>query len=313
MIDQQTLTERTYLLGLRQKMPLDLKIQYTVNRIKWFLQQQTMSSSIMFSGGIDSMVLLHIARKYVDPNIPAVFSNTGVEFPEIVKFVKTTPNVKILKPQMSYRDVLLKHGYPVVSKQVARFLWDIRNASDRNKNTVKLRMEGVNSKGEISNTMKLPQKWHYLIRAPFKISHRCCDCLKKQVMARITMLPIIGTMASDSQNRRRDYLINGCNIYDGQHVQCRPLSFWTTSNVWDYIHSENIPYCEIYDAGYMHTGCVSCGFGVHLEKGENRFQMLYRTHPSLWDAHINHYGWGNVLSYMNIPFIPGPQQKLFNF
>lgn len=31
--------------------------------------------------------------------------------------------------------------------------------------------------------------------------------------------------------------------------------------------------------GYTRNGCMYCGFGVHLEKGENRYQKLAETHP----------------------------------
>lgn len=31
--------------------------------------------------------------------------------------------------------------------------------------------------------------------------------------------------------------------------------------------------------GCARTGCCFCGFGLHLEKGETRFQRLRRTHP----------------------------------
>ena len=30
------------------------------------------------------------------------------------------------------------------------------------------------------------------------------------------------------------------------------------------------------------TGCVYCGFGVHLEKEPNRFQKLKISHPKIW-------------------------------
>lgn len=29
--------------------------------------------------------------------------------------------------------------------------------------------------------------------------------------------------------------------------------------------------------------CMFCMFGVHLEKGENRFQMMEKTHPKQYD------------------------------
>jgi 3'-phosphoadenosine 5'-phosphosulfate sulfotransferase (PAPS reductase)/FAD synthetase len=54
--------------------------------------------AVNFSGGVDSTVLLDLARRCY-PDIPIVFVNTGLEFPEIVEFVHKTPNVTELRPQ----------------------------------------------------------------------------------------------------------------------------------------------------------------------------------------------------------------------
>ena len=35
--------------------------------------------------------------------------------------------------------------------------------------------------------------------------------------------------------------------------------------------------------GCDRTGCIFCGFGAHLEKGESRFQRLKRTHPRQYE------------------------------
>ena len=43
------------------------------------------------SGGKDSTVLLHLVRQ-IYPDVPAVFSNTGLEYPEIVKFAHSFEN-----------------------------------------------------------------------------------------------------------------------------------------------------------------------------------------------------------------------------
>ena len=36
-------------------------------------------------------------------------------------------------------------------------------------------------------------------------------------------------------------------------------------------------------SGCQRTGCVFCGFGAHLDKGETRFQRLARTHPKQYE------------------------------
>lgn len=80
---------------------------------------------VSFSGGKDSTVLLHIARQ-IYPNIPAVFSNTGLEYPEIQRFVKSFNNVDIVVPSMRFDDVITTYGYPLIGKEVAEAIYYAR-------------------------------------------------------------------------------------------------------------------------------------------------------------------------------------------
>ena len=72
---------------------------------------------VAFSGGKDSTVLLHLVRS-IYPEVPAVFSDTGLEYPEIKAFVRSVENVVWLRPKMSFKEVIEKYGYPVVSKML---------------------------------------------------------------------------------------------------------------------------------------------------------------------------------------------------
>ena len=108
-------------LRARQALPLEAKVMMTENRIhEWQLSSELgyKTGVVSFSGGKDSTVLLHIARKLY-PNIPAVFSNTGLEYPEIQQFVKKFDNVKIVQPKMRFDEVISKYGYPLIGKEVA--------------------------------------------------------------------------------------------------------------------------------------------------------------------------------------------------
>jgi hypothetical protein len=53
------------------------------------------------------------------PDVPAVFSDTGLEYPEIRKHVKRYDNVEIVRPKMTFKDVITTYGYPLVSKETA--------------------------------------------------------------------------------------------------------------------------------------------------------------------------------------------------
>lgn len=102
----------------RQALPLIVKESMTEVRLhEWQFNSQfgTKKGVVSFSGGKDSTVLLHIARKLY-PDIPAVFSNTGLEYPEIQRFVRKFDNVTIVQPKMRFDEVISKYGYPLIGK-----------------------------------------------------------------------------------------------------------------------------------------------------------------------------------------------------
>ena len=102
-----------------QSLPLKAKIRMTENRItEWVNEYGEDGVYISFSGGKDSTVLLHIARRLY-PNIKAAFVDTGLEYPEIRQFVKMFDNVDWIKPKMTFKQVIEKYGYPFISKEVS--------------------------------------------------------------------------------------------------------------------------------------------------------------------------------------------------
>ena len=89
-----------------QQYPLWMKVEKTKRRIQEWYEYWGGEVYVSYSGGKDSTVLLHIARQ-VYPDIPAVFCNTGVEYPEVLKLVKQQSNLIILKPKKPYSFIIL--------------------------------------------------------------------------------------------------------------------------------------------------------------------------------------------------------------
>lgn len=308
--------DAVWLLKERQALPLDVKIGMSIRRIKEWYRHWKGNVYIAFSGGKDSTVLLDIVRS-IYPGIPAVFSDTGLEFPEIRTFVKTFGNVTVVKPKKNFRQVVREYGWPLVSKHTARCISQVQNATDKNKATVTLRLTGVRSDGTRNTVGKIPAKWLFLVDAPFKISERCCDWLKKKPLMdyaqQTKCKSFVGTMAVDSKMRKSLYLRQGCNAFESKHPISTPLGFWTEQDVLQYIKTWNLPYAPVYGtiienaegrlrcSGQQRTGCIFCGFGVHLE-WPNRFQRLQKSHPKKWDYVINKMGMGVVLDYAGIPY-----------
>ena len=65
-----------------QAKTLEEKIQISTARIIEWYEHWNGQVYVSFSGGKDSTVLLDLVRR-VYPDVPAVFSDTGLEFPEI--------------------------------------------------------------------------------------------------------------------------------------------------------------------------------------------------------------------------------------
>jgi hypothetical protein len=221
----------------------------------------------------------------------------------------------MLRPEMGFKNVIETYGYPVISKRTSRYVRDLRNASDSNKNTTNLRLTGLNRNGTYCPSQKLANKWKFLVDAPFDISEQCCDVMKKRPFKKFEketgLKPLTGEMASDNDFRRKEYVKNGCNAFDNKNPKSMPLGFWTEQDVLQYLLKYNVPYCNIYGniiendgvystTGEHRTGCVFCMFGVHLEGKENRFTRLHKTHPHLWNYCMNQLGMKTVLAYIGI-------------
>ena len=110
-----------------QSMPLEIKIDMTKRRIQEWYEHWDGMVYVSFSGGKDSTVLKHIVDSMYD-DVPSLFVNTGLEYPEIQKFAMSQKNVVTVRPEMRFDEVIKKYGYPVVSKEVSKYIKEARAA-----------------------------------------------------------------------------------------------------------------------------------------------------------------------------------------
>lgn len=169
-----------------QALPLDIKIRMTENRIRDWYNHYDGEVYCSFSGGKDSTVLLDIIRNTVGVyDVPAVFVDTGLEYPEIKAFVKSVGNVTIIRPNMTFRQVIEKYGYPVISKEVARCVQYAKKAiaegrEENHGDYKKLCGLAIDKSGNKSRYNC--EKWRFLLNAPFNCSSVCCTVMKKNPM-----------------------------------------------------------------------------------------------------------------------------------
>lgn len=296
---------KTALHGLRA-MPLEAKIKKTKNLIEEAVCEFGLEHIYLsYSGGKDSTVLSHIIRE-IYPDMLHIFSNTTNEYPETLKHIQweqneNKMNVITTKPidkynvPFNFKRVVDEYGFPMFTKRISNAIRTYRRA--KSIETQK------NSEEYINRMFKDYDQYKEL-----NISDKCCDKLKKEPIKKIAKklnlnCAIIGTLSEESRQRETDWLNYGCNIFHTKtDNQCRPLSFWTEEDIYQYIEIYSIKISDLYTLGYKRNGCMFCGFGVEYESrtGENRYEKLALTHPKMYKYLVDNFS--EILNNCNIRY-----------
>jgi 3'-phosphoadenosine 5'-phosphosulfate sulfotransferase (PAPS reductase)/FAD synthetase len=284
-----------------QRLHLDAKIRYANRMIQRVLAKHG-NPVVCWSGGKDSTVLLHLALQQA-PDIPVVFNDTGVEFPETREFVNQVANewhinLYVARPKrgQTFWNVVEEYGWPILGKEQSSNV-------ERGRRRVALALEGEeygsDSNGfiplekieEIEGLDKLSEMELVLVSHDVEISTRCCHFLKelptKEMEAYLGAdCKILGIMASESRRRSLLWIDHGDYYYVKRHYtrsrgiwKASPLSIWTEDDVWAYNKRFDLPYCEIYDLGHDRNGCWTCAMGVRF----GQLKRLRQSHPRLFE------------------------------
>ena len=111
-------------LRQRQALPMRAKVEMSHARIREWVDHWQGSVCVSFSGGKDSTVLAHLVHEFY-PDVPLIFSNTGLEYPEIQAFARKM-GATFVRPKMSFAEVISTYGYPIISKENAEAIYYAR-------------------------------------------------------------------------------------------------------------------------------------------------------------------------------------------
>lgn len=308
-------------LKQRQALPLDAKVQMSKIRIREWYNHFDGDVYISFSGGKDSTVLAHLVHDLY-PNVPLVFSNTGLEYPEIQSFARKM-GAEFVRPKMMFSEVISKYGYPIISKDVSQVIAGARRFRNEKGSEKKGRKREFASNSTYRRAQLIGEevfkgsvyektKWMPLCQeTQFLMSAECCRVMKKEPLYKYqkekNLVPYVGTLAEESKSRENEWMRTGCNAFEDKKPKSQPMSVWTEQDVLHYIKREHVEISSVYGelvaidnngfgyeplplvdcklkcTGCQRTGCIFCAYGCHLEKGETRFQRLAKTHPKQYE------------------------------
>ena len=172
------------------------------------------------SFGKDSIVVLHLVRG-IQPDIPVVFNNTGVDGPETYE----------------YRDRMVEMWGLKLYETLPVKGWDFFKVADKY--------------GLPDGRKRSDMCCDYLKEIP----------LRRLVKEQKWEINFTGMTVLESRNRMFTICERGQSYLSKKDicVKVHPIAYWTDGDVWRYIHENNIPVNPVYEKyGVERTGCIPC-------------------------------------------------------
>jgi len=261
--------DTTYLAARRRPHPSEQDIP---TRIRTHLNDH--DGYLAFSGGKDSLVALHLALR-VEPNLPVVFFDSGLEYPETYEYLHQLQNLWNLQlhtvhPRRTALQILASSG-----------MWDhtAPTAATPDLHTVLITepAHGAHAEhgpGELWGVRAQESRGRAALYATMlraEVARYCTNCCS-------------GNKNRGTTQRRRHGGV--VRRVDGT-VVFGPIWDWKTTDVWAYIARHNLPVNPVYDklrqiGAPEYASRVSHMLdGNHLEQG--RATLLRRGWPAIFD------------------------------
>ncbi|MCS4255970.1 phosphoadenosine phosphosulfate reductase [Rhodococcus erythropolis] len=207
---------------------------------------------LAFSGGKDSLVVLDLVRR-VEPDVPVVFFDSGLEYPETYDYIRD------LAREWSLDLHRIPADPPLLDVLAASGLWDHRATSPGG---------------------ALPDLHEVLISGPSKRAH---ELLGPGELWGVRADESAGRRAMYTRGGRRDGIVERIDAT----VAYGPIWNWSTAEVWSHIRRHDLPvnpvYAKLIALGVpeQHQRISHVIDGNHLERG--RLTWLQRGWPALFE------------------------------
>lgn len=285
---------------------LDEKVRTACHRIEEHWNETDGKCYVSFSGGKDSTVLLALIKMcqelYTVGDIPAVFSNTGIELGVTIDFVKWCkesgwyPNVQIIRPDVSFDWVLKNKGKPILSKLKSGYIgrWHTGN---RTRSVMQNMIYGKTNSGKNTWKLRLADKDMHMLHDdfPILISKDCCRYLKKKpfkayakcegMKGQLTGIRMGegGARELNANVRSKNDGTRICTTVDEKgFITKTPLIDWDDEEIDDFISLYNVPLSDAYTKyGFDRTGCMACPYSRYVA---HDLEYLFYHEPNRYKA-----------------------------
>lgn len=266
------------------------------------------AAGVSWSGGQGSGVLLHLVQEVAGAHGPVLFANTGVEFVETVRFVRSVArawdlDLHEVRPQkgMTFRRVVQEYGWPALGKEAAGHsaaYWKEHAGRRAEERLVRSAQAPLFPVAELAAATTSPLAE---MTAAVRLSAVCCYHLKEEPLERARkelglVLTFVGIQAVESERRRANYIDFGELYYSRKRRtwMAYPLALWTRADLQRYEEEHDLPRNPLYTLGYERTGCWPCLMMVSSPTSRH-LQTLRQVHPQLHRTLMLKWGAGEVV------------------
>jgi len=123
---------------------------------------------------------------------------------------------------------------------------------------------------------------------PTRVVRYCCHILKEGGGKGYNT--ITGVRWAESKKRSKRRTVETC--LNKNMITVNPILDWSDEDVWQYIHSRELPYCSLYDEGFKRLGCIMCPMTskIGMLRDAERWPKYYNAYLRTFNKMIENGG-----------------------
>lgn len=253
------------------------KVEAAIERLKCFEPEE--GYYVAFSGGKDSQCVYHLCQM-AGVKFDAHYAVTSVDPPELVQFIK-----QYYPDAWEGREHHYVDGKPVTMwnliprkrlppTQFQRYCceWLKESTGEGRINVTGVRWDESVNRSKIHGIVTIPK------------ATKRIKTVTSGYASLVTQTARGGVILNDDNDEARR-VVEHC--YRTSKTMVNPIVDWSDADVWEFLNSNGIPHCCLYDQGYKRLGCIGCpmsrsvGMKRDLERWPKYKEMYLRAFANM--------------------------------